>query len=286
AMKSVKLIVSEYAKADVHVVPVFRWWGSDYSNNPSQLEEEAKQACNLEKAFPWIKGGNQTASIQAFVRHPIPSIQCGKDPQKDPVSGCSNLCPSGSPSFSTVSEDECSPGTALHESGHSNCCAAQCKNQGDCKPPPGVDAGCGLCLETGGQSASNTYLRRFLASKAPSGECKLTAAALESIRAGASPNPGYAYDPNKTYKPRGKKLDTIFGKKGVKKLLRGVGDKADGDGSGQGEGTPMSSDDGSATTRKTSSTPSKSTQENGENTISPAGEPKGYSDGEVDQMTQ
>jgi hypothetical protein len=54
----------------------------------------------------------------------------------------------------------------------------------------------------------------------------LTPAALNSIRSGASKNPGYVYDPSRKYKPRGKKLDSVFGKKGVKKLLRGLGDES------------------------------------------------------------
>jgi len=285
AMESVKLIVEEYAKADVHVIPVFRWWGDDYSDDPGTLETQAIEACNLQAAFPWIEGGNKVASIQAFVRHPIPSIQCGKDPVKDPVSGCSNLCPNGSPSFSTVSEQECSAGTALHESGHSNCCASQCKNQGDCQPKPEIEAGCGLCLQGGGSQASLDRIKQLLASNAPK-ECNLTAAALESIRAGASQNPGYVYNPNKQYKPRGKKLDSIFGKKGVKKLLRGVGDKADGDGSGEGEGTPMSSDDGATTSRRTSSSKNKSSQESGEDKIVPQDDPKGYSQKQIDNFTK
>jgi hypothetical protein len=285
AMESVKLIVEEYAKADVHVIPVFRWWGDDYSDDPGTLEKQAIEACNLQAAFPWIEGGNKVASIQAFVRHPIPSIQCGKDPVKDPVSGCSNLCPNGSPSFSTVSEQECSAGTALHESGHSNCCASQCKNKGDCQPKPEIDAGCGLCLQGGGSQASLDRLKQLLASNAPK-ECNLTAAALESIRAGASRNPGYLYNPNKQYKPRGKKLDSIFGKKGVKKLLRGVGDKADGDGSGEGEGTPMSSDDGATTSRRTSSSNKKGSQENGDDKIVPLDDPKGYSQEQIDNFTK
>ena len=285
AMESVKLIVEEYAKADVHVIPVFRWWGDDYSDDPGTLEKQAIEACNLQAAFPWIEGGNKVASIQAFVRHPIPSIQCGKDPVKDPVSGCSNLCPNGSPSFSTVSEQECSAGTALHESGHSNCCAAQCKNTGDCQPKPEIDAGCGLCLQGGGSQASLDRINQLLASNAPK-ECKLTAAALDSIRAGASRNPGYLYNPNKQYKPRGKKLDSIFGKKGVKKLLRGVGDKADGDESGEGEGTPISSDDGATTSRRTSSTPKKGNQENGEDPIVPLKNPTGYTPDQIENFTR
>jgi len=285
AMESVKLIVEEYAKADVHVIPVFRWWGDDYSDDPGTLEKQAIEACNLQAAFPWIEGGNKVASIQAFVRHPIPSIQCGKDPVKDPVSGCSNLCPNGSPSFSTVSEQECSAGTALHESGHSNCCASQCKNKGDCQPKPEIDAGCGLCLQGGGSQASLDRLKQLLASNSPK-ECNLTAAALESIRAGASQNPGYVYNPNKQYKPRGKKLDSIFGKKGVKKLLRGVGDKADGDGSGEGEGTPMSSDDGATTSRRTSSSTKKGTQETGDDKVVPQDNPKGYSQEQIDNFTK
>ncbi|MFM8269408.1 MAG: hypothetical protein ACKN9V_04395, partial [Pseudomonadota bacterium] len=44
AMESVKLIVEEYAKADVHVVPLFRWWGDDYSDDPNTLEQQAQQA--------------------------------------------------------------------------------------------------------------------------------------------------------------------------------------------------------------------------------------------------
>ncbi len=282
AMESVKLIVEEYAKADVHVIPVFRWWGDDYSDDPGTLEKQAIEACNLQAAFPWIEGGNKVASIQAFVRHPIPSIQCGKDPVKDPVSGCSNLCPNGSPSFSTVSEQECSAGTALHESGHSNCCASQCKNKGDCQPKPEIDAGCGLCLQGGGSQASLERLKQLLASNSPK-ECNLTAAALESIRAGASRNPGYLYNPNKQYKPRGKKLDSIFGKKGVKKLLRGVGDKAEGD--GEGEGTPMSSDDGATTSRRTSSSNKKGPQESGDDKNVPLNDPKGYTPDQIDRFT-
>lgn len=284
AMESVKLIVDEYAKADVHVVPLFRWWGDDYSNDPNTLEQQAQQACNLQKAFPWMKGGNQTGSIQVFTRDPIPTLQCKQKYPEDPVSGCSNLCPSGSPSFSTVSEAQCSAGTALHESGHSNCCAAQCKNQGDCKPFPGIDAGCGLCLEGGGQSAFSTYLKRMYASQGPK-ECKLTAAALESIRAGASPNPGYLYNPSTNYKPRGKKLDSIFGKKGVKKLYRGLGDPADGD--GEGEGSPMAQDDGSAISRRTSSSSkTKGAQNRGEDPVDVQEDPRGYTEQEIKRLIQ
>lgn len=280
AMESVKLIVDEYAKADVHVVPVFRWWGDDYSDDPGQLEEQAKKACNLQNAFPWIQGGNKTGSIQVFTRDPIPTLQCKKKYPEDKVSGCSNICPTDSPSFSTVSEAQCSAGTALHESGHSNCCAAKCKNKGDCNPKPEIDAGCGLCL----QASSNFFEKRTFASKAPK-DCQLTAAALDSIRAGASPNPGYAYDPNRNYKPRGKKLDSIFGKKGIKKLLRGVGDKADPDEFGEGEGTPMSSDDGSSTSRKRApSSTKKGAQEEGEDPVVPGQSQKMYDN--VEKMTQ
>jgi len=289
AMESVKLIVEEYAKADVHVIPIFRWWGDDYSSDPNALEQQAIEACNLQAAFPWLEGGNKVASIQAFVREPIPSVQCGKDPEKDPVAGCSNLCPSGSPSFSTVSEQKCSAGVALHESGHSNCCAAQCKNQGDCKPPPGTDAGCGLCLETGGMlEASKNRLQRIFAAedKESPSSCQLTAAALESIRAGASRNPGYLYNPKKKYKPGGKKLNSIYSKKTgkVKKLKRGVGDKADGDGSGA-DGTPMSSDSGATTTRRTTSSPTGGTQNNDEDVIVPSDNPKGYTPEEINRFT-
>jgi hypothetical protein len=140
-------------------------------------------------------------------------------------------------------------------------------------------------LQGGGSQASLDRLKQLLASNSPK-ECNLTAAALESIRAGASQNPGYVYNPNKQYKPRGKKLDSIFGKKGVKKLLRGVGDKADGDGSGEGEGTPMSSDDGATTSRRTSSSKNKSSQESGEDKIVPLDDPKGYTDKEVKSLTE
>ncbi|MFM8270537.1 MAG: hypothetical protein ACKN9V_10145, partial [Pseudomonadota bacterium] len=243
---------------------------------------QAQQACNLQNAFPWVKGGNQTGSIQVFTRDPIPTKQCKKKYPEDAVSGCSNLCPSGSPSFSTVSEAQCSAGTALHESGHSNCCAAKCHNQGDCKPPPGVDAGCGLCLETGGQMAFGYLQNLFEASKSPK-ECKLTAAALESIRAGASPNPGYLSNPNNNYKPRGKKLDSIFGQKGVKKLYRGMGDQADGDGNGQGEGNAMPQNDGSAVSRKTAGKKSGS-QSTGDEDKANEDNPDMYKDSEVNKM--
>jgi hypothetical protein len=289
AMESVKLIVEEYAKADIHVIPIFRWWGNDYSNDPNTLEQQAVEACNLQAAFPWLEGGNKVASIQAFVREPIPSVQCGKDPEKDPVAGCSNLCPNGSPSFSTVSEQKCSAGVALHESGHSNCCAAQCKNQGDCKPPPGTDAGCGLCLETGGMlEASKIRLKRIFAAedKESPSSCNLTAAALESIRAGASRNPGYLYTPKEKYKPRGKKIKSIFSKKTgrVKKLKRGVGDKADGDGSGA-EGNSMSSDSGATTSRRTTSSTNKGSPEADEEKPDPAGNPKSYDKETIQKFT-
>lgn len=228
AMESVKNIVEQYAKADVHVIPVFRWWGDDYPDDPDALETVASQACNLQKAFPWMEGKN-AGSIQAFVRDPIPTVQCGRPPE-DPVAGCSSLCPSGSPSFSTVSEDKCSKDVSIHESGHSNCCATQCKNTEDCPPPEkGVDGGCGLCLPKGGDNAKFQNIKKYLGNFSGASGCQLTPAALDSIRAGASKNPGYVYDPDRKYKPRGKKLRSVYGKKGVKKLLKGLGDEPDED---------------------------------------------------------
>jgi hypothetical protein len=224
AHESVQNIVKQYARGGVHVVPVFRWWGNDHSEDPGALEQQAKEACNLDKAFPWAQGAG---SIQVFTANDnIPSRMCGQDPIKDPVAGCSNLCPSGSPSFSTVSGTSCSAGVSIHESGHSNCCGSHCHNEGspECQPNS-IDGGCGLCLKGGGTTARSFFEKTFLASKATGGaSCQLTEAALASIRQGAVKNPGYLYDPEKQYKIRGKQLKSIFGKNGVKKLLKGVGD--------------------------------------------------------------
>lgn len=285
AMASVKRIVDVYAQADVHVIPVFRWWGNDYSDDPGTLEQQATAACNLEKAFPWLEGGNKVASIQAFVRHPIPSYQCGKDPVKDPVSGCSNLCPSGSPSFSTVSEQQCSADVALHESGHSNCCAAQCKNQGDCQPKPEIDGGCGLCVMGGASAASLQNFHRFLASQTPSGSsgCMLTSAALASIRAGASKNPGYVYNPNTTYKPRGKKLDSIYGRRGIKKLLRGLGDDIAEESGSLSEAPPPESK-GQSSSRTPAANNRRSGNSGEESRKVPGKNQKGYSEQEVENL--
>ena len=228
AMESVKNIVDQYAKAGVVVKPIFRYWGDDYSDDPNTLEQQAIQACNLQNAFPTLEGNNK-GSIQAFVREPIPSVQCGIDVSKEsPAAGCSNLCPGGTPSFSTVSESSCSADVAIHESGHSNCCARQCKNTEDCPPPDkGDDGGCGLCLPKGAAFIPKKF-RIFLAGEngiTTGGSCQLTPAALESIRAGASRNPGYTYKKNKKeYKPRGKFIQSIYGKSGIRKLLKGKGD--------------------------------------------------------------
>ena len=285
AMASVKRIVDVYAQADVHVIPVFRWWGNDYSDDPGTLEQQATAACNLEKAFPWLEGGNKVASIQAFVRHPIPSYQCGKDPVKDPVSGCSNLCPSGSPSFSTVSEQQCSADVALHESGHSNCCAAQCKNQGDCQPKPEIDGGCGLCVMGGASAASLKTFQRFLASQTPAGSsgCMLTSASLASIRAGASKNPGYVYNPNTTYKPRGKKLDSIYGRRGIKKLLRGLGDDIAEESGSLSEAPPPESK-GQSSSRTPAANNRRSGSSGEESRKVPGKNQKGYTEQEVEDL--
>jgi len=225
AKASVKAIVEEYARADVQVIPVFRWWGDDYPRSPGALEQAAVEACNLEKAFPWTGGGSKAGSVQAFVEHAIPNAQCGIRPPKPlDAAGCSNLCPGGGPSFSTVSQDKCSPGVSVHESGHSNCCGSQCKNEGTCGKNE-IPGGCGLCLPGGGQ---NVFFRKFpiyLANKFDGSKaCTLSAAALESIRQGAAPNPGYRFNLKKEYRPLGKKYDSIYGKNGIRKLLKGIGE--------------------------------------------------------------
>lgn len=224
AHKSVQNIVSQYARCGVHVVPEFRWWGNDHSEDPGALENQASEACNLAKAFPWAKGAG---SIQVFTANDsIPSRMCGQDPVKDPVAGCSNLCPSGTPSFSTVSGTSCSPGVSIHESGHSNCCGSHCHNEGSAEcQPNSIDGGCGLCLKGGATNALLLFEKPFLASKAKGGDsCQITEAACAAIRQGAVKNPGYIYDPQKEYKIRGKQLKSIYGKNGIKKLLKGVGD--------------------------------------------------------------
>jgi len=226
AHKSVQNIVSQYARGGVQVIPIFRWWGNDHSEDPSALEAQAIEACNLDNAYPWAKG---KGSVQVFTSNDvIPSLMCGKDPVKDPAAGCSNLCPAGTPSFSTVSGTSCSAGVSIHESGHSNCCGSHCHNEGDqkCKPNP-VDGGCGLCLKGGADSSFYLSAKIYLADNAKGGDsCQLTEAALASIRQGAAENPGYLYDPNQEYKIRGKQTDSIYNKKTgrIRKLEKGVGD--------------------------------------------------------------
>jgi len=225
AHKSVQNIKSQYAGGGVEVIPIFRWWGNDHSEDPSALEAQAIEACNLDNAYPWARG---KGSVQIFTANDdLPTRMCGKGPNEPPAAGCSNLCPGGGPSFSMVSGTSCSPGVSIHESGHSNCCGSHCHNEGDEKcQPNSVDGGCGLCLNGGGQQASFLATKIYLADQAKGGDsCQLTGAALASIRQGAAPNPGYLYDPNKVYEIRGKQNDSIYNKKGqIRKLEKGVGD--------------------------------------------------------------
>jgi len=198
AEKSVAAIKAEYAKAGVHVKAELHWWGAEYSRDPSALRQEATEACNLEEAFGKVINGTNPGSIQVFVDEPIPAKQCGEEDPKDPgkgPSGCSSLCDGSSPSFSTVSNKRCSPSVAVHESGHSNCCARKCENKDKCPTPEsGDDGGCGLCLRNGGESAWIFKTSLFSANEdqALKGEsCTLTGHAHASIAAGASQNPGY-----------------------------------------------------------------------------------------------
>lgn len=225
AHKSVQNIVSQYARCGVHVVPEFRWWGNDHSENPKKLKEQATEACNLEKAFPWAQGAG---SIQVFTTNQsIPTQMCKKGPDDNRIaSGCSDLCPNGGPSFSTVSGVGCSADISIHESGHSNCCGPKCHNEEskECRPEP-IPGGCGLCLKGGTQNARAIFKEIYSADGGAVGAgCQLTEAACAAIRQGAVKNPGYVYDPQKEYKIRGKQLKSIYGKNGIKKLLKGVGD--------------------------------------------------------------
>lgn len=225
AHKSVQNIVSQYARGGVQVIPIFRWWGNDHSEDPSALEAQAIEACNLDNAYPWAKG---KGSVQVFTTNDdIPTRMCKKGPKEPPAAGCSNLCPAGSPSFSTVSGTSCSADVSIHESGHSNCCGSHCHNQDDKKCEPNrVDGGCGLCLQGGADSSFYLSAKIYLADGNTGTNCRLTEDALASIRQGAAQNPGYLYDPNQEYKIRGKQKDSIYNKKTgkIRKLEKGVGD--------------------------------------------------------------
>lgn len=212
AQESVNAMVKEYEKAGVQLVVSFAWWGSNYSTNPDKLREQATEACDLKNRNPWMTGKN-SGSIQVFTKHSVPNDQCKIPPEEvqktGGVAGCSSLCEPGKPSFSTVSQDQCGPSVSIHESGHSNCCDRACHNEEDCSiPQPDEKAGCGLCMK----QALNWPKNQFYAGKeAPEGSCSFTPNAQASLRAGASANPGFSYDPNRTYTPEGsREIRTIF----------------------------------------------------------------------------
>ena len=290
ARESVNAMVKEYARAGVQLVPYFAWWGSNYPKDPEQLKQAATQACDLQTRNPWMTGKN-AGSIQVFTKHEVPNRQCNIPPKEyqngGGVAGCSSLCESGQPSFSTVSEDQCSSSVSIHESGHSNCCDRACLNVDDCSFPPDDQAGCGLCMKQAFMSPDQFEWKKFYANtKDIGGSCSFTSDALASIRAGASPNPGFPYDPKRTYEPAGKRDNpTIFNKNGqVAKIPFGSSDSDD---SGNGGSSSKSTAASSAVPRQTRSISSKggsggsnsgprNTQSSDKITSSP--EPKTYSE--------
>lgn len=184
----IKYMADAYAKCGVVIEPFAYTIKGNYPADNKQVQDLAKQACNLNDRF----------GVRGAIQMDVNNVKLPQQMCQDPgATGCSTLC-------ERISVSMVGPGASpilgLHESLHSNCCGRLCVNQGEGVEPagPGIDLATDLDEDLLPFSVRN--IKIFHAEEGANlQETPISKGACLSIQQGASPNDGsHQYSPGRS----------------------------------------------------------------------------------------